>query len=257
MRKNLTKYLILLALPVSLLSCGRKESGGANATPYVESIIADTTSREYGLVSAYNPHKREASIAVVGGPREVILMTEALLVSDRFSNVDGSSSPDGLPDFAGESIVPVIIPEISRETVARGFVAAMDTLVHADVSDAERSLVKLPAKIVVLASPEVRDNGYSDVDTLCAVIGRAVPVVAVPADADTSFAAGADAVARGCFRIMRKANIFTHKVAYPEMKAYFTAADGMIVPLSDKYLTVEMTEFMELSAPNTFTQYVR
>ena len=97
----------------------------------------------------------------------------------------------------------------------------------------------------------------------------------------------AGCMAEDCYSYLRKADAFTHKVAYPENMIYFTApdydypgagfdSDGQFAPafrygraasrdeaafnlvkMSDRFFPDSLMQFMETEAPKTFSLYVR
>lgn len=96
-----------------------------------------------------------------------------------------------------------------------------------------------------------------------------------------------EALAEQCYNYMRQANVFTHKIAYPDMKCYFTSAlpdltgadyedtgeftystkygratnqeqpTFAIVELKEKYFPTSLMHFMEAEAPKSYSIYVR
>ena len=71
-----------------------------------------------------------------------------------------------------------------------------------------------------------------------------------------------ETVASDCFHIMRENNLFTHKIAYPKVKLYLTAASQrdssyVTVELKDKNMSDSLRSLMILHAPKIFSDYVR
>ncbi len=71
---------------------------------------------------------------------------------------------------------------------------------------------------------------------------------AVLAD-DFEFISGEDAVIRACYNVLRKRNLFTHRIAYPSVKAFVTVPSVnvpeqimRVVPLSRLYMDAELLE---------------
>ena len=187
------KSVVLLLLGAVLLStsCFRRDGNRTVLLPYVQRLVSDTTSAQFDVLQRVNPKSKSGAITVLGEPTDVVRLTEALLRCDRFNNIDGSLSPDGLPDFAGEVIAPVLDAanapyapymeagneEFLRELHVRNFLSVMDTTCVFSPFDLEDRLPKPSAKVLVLASSLSAEYGEADIDTLCAIAGKPIPVV--------------------------------------------------------------------------------
>ena len=191
---KLPKKSVLLLLLVAVLlstSCFRRDGNRTVLLPYVQRLVSDTTSVQFDVLQRVNPKSKSGAITVLGEPTDVVRLTEALLRCDRFNNIDGSLSPDGLPDFAGEVIAPVLDAanapyapymeagneEFLRELHVRNFLSVMDTTCVFSPFDLEDRLPKPSAKVLVLASSLSAEYGEADIDTLCAIAGKPIPVV--------------------------------------------------------------------------------
>ena len=86
--KKLT-YIALTVLAVFSVSCRNRVTGNRYMTPFVARVLEDTASYEHGVMASYLPGGKTGSIAVIGEPEETVLLTEALLTSDRFDNING------------------------------------------------------------------------------------------------------------------------------------------------------------------------
>ena len=87
-RNHIFTILILSALVA--VSCGRKaEEPDARPCPYVVQVLSDTSSTGYKVLSAYDDADVSGVISVIGPLAETAVLTEALLRSDRFDNIDG------------------------------------------------------------------------------------------------------------------------------------------------------------------------
>ncbi len=183
-------FIVIGALTLS--SCGRRTLAGYKTIPFVEKILKDTTSRDFRLVSSYQTLDHSGPIMVIGTPKEALRMTEDILTSDRFDNVDGRMVSDSLPDFAGETVYALLDQANSRysgyfgigneeflqETAVRNFLYAMDTTTLMSSYDMERKVRKPKAKVIVLASSYLSAYGYYDIDTLINMAGNKVPILA-------------------------------------------------------------------------------
>ena len=191
--RNTLLSLALVMAVVFLPSC-QKTKLGHNFLPLTERLISDTTSSWYYPLSAFNPKSVDGTIALFGASDEVARMTEYLLTADNFNNVDGSSRPDSLPDFAGEIFAPVLdiantpyqqyISENSEallgDIAVRAFLSAIDTAVYTVPADSLKSYPRTKAKMVVFPSSLFAAYGAADIDTLNAISGRKVPVIFTP-----------------------------------------------------------------------------
>ena len=70
--------------------------------PFVERAAYDTACVENRILSSYDSSNRDGSIAIVGEGLEAVRLAECFAVFDACDNIDASSGPDGIPDFAGE-----------------------------------------------------------------------------------------------------------------------------------------------------------
>lgn len=158
--------------------------------PMVQRMISDTSSSGYALVSSYNIKSAAGPIAVLGMPEDVMRVTEELLTCDYCNNVSGRPPGDGLPDFAGETILMMLdlanSPYIGkegdegglklREVTVRNFLSALDTIYYKSPYETEEHLTKSKAKLILLASSLSSFYGLYDIDTLCKSAKKTVPV---------------------------------------------------------------------------------
>ena len=186
------KYIAFLCCLAAVLpGCRMKDTKTHTYIPYVASVLADTTSREFSLVRSFDIEDNTGTIAVIGEPEDVIRMTEALLTADSHNNVDGRGASDHLPDFAGETISPIIdlanypyedYKKLSntaflREVGVRNFLFAMDTSALVSPYDTLHSVRKVAAKAVIYASTSAGIYGFADADTLVRVINPSLTVL--------------------------------------------------------------------------------
>ena len=192
------KKFIYIALAALILltasSCKERSVRNRSVIAYVARLLADTTDYDYGILSAFDPKSKSGTIAVLGEPEEALLLTEALMTSDRYDNIHGNLRSDGLPDFAGEVFAPVLDvanapyhgyvaytnEDFLSEVTVRNFLAALDTACYLNSYDKDRLVPKSPAKMVVLASSYAAAYGYFEIDTLCRRAGKPVPVFSAP-----------------------------------------------------------------------------
>ncbi len=186
-----------------LLSCNRTKVGPRPVIPYVDRLLSDTLSESFQSLSKVNPEDIFGSIAIIGAPEDAVLITEALLTCDARNNITGRRSPDQLPDFAGETIAPLLdrahapydgffaseTEDLLREVTVRNFFFMLDTTCRQRPFDTTLPPVRKPkAKLVILASTACGAYGYDQLDTLCKVAVSSLPVFsalhAMVADAD-------------------------------------------------------------------------
>ncbi|MBQ8071736.1 MAG: hypothetical protein IJ202_12925 [Bacteroidales bacterium] len=186
--------LLLALLAVTLIPSCKKKEVTHFRVPIVEKLLSDTTAALFHPISSYNPKNTAGSITIFGAPDEVVRMTEYLLTADLFNNVDGSRKGDGLPDFAGEVIAPILDlanspyqgyieaenENLLSDIAVRAFLTALDTAAYASPTDTVPTLGSKKAKIVVFASSLFGTYGLPEIDTLNAVVGRKVPVMSGP-----------------------------------------------------------------------------
>lgn len=177
--------LVLLAA----VSCGPGEVGVRPTIPYVDEILNGIRQRERSVMETSAIPQPSGNICVIGSWESCCGYADYFSGYDQRDNVDGSRSPDALPDFAGETIVciadetsfaPDVLSgdtlEIRRAAVMR-LVCAMDTLVHITPYDVDGFGGKSAAKLVVMADPCLAEYGMFDMDTLKSSLGNKVPIV--------------------------------------------------------------------------------
>lgn len=190
---KIKRFSILLALSaIAVSGCVSRGNEGFRTVKMVERILSDTTSATFRALSAGSGYGSNGTIAVIGAPSDVLPVTEILLSCDVHDNVSGSFRADELPDFSGETIVPVIDAANSpyegyfdkgdkgffRELNVQNFLWTMDTVALQSPYDTLNGVFKQRAKIVVLASTHASAYGLQDIDTLRRTASSAVPVFA-------------------------------------------------------------------------------
>lgn len=169
MKKN-TILILMTVMLLPSLSCVPNNTSRPDTIPLVRRIAADSTGQR-AVVASY-PAGAEGVVAVVGETAGVRSVVNRMLVTDEYDNINAALNPDGLPDFAGETIYGVADlrnesydallrrgEETVREAVVRSVVTALDTLESP------------AAKLIVLASPLSSAFGVFDVDTLFKMTG--------------------------------------------------------------------------------------
>ncbi|MBR0222654.1 MAG: hypothetical protein IJL93_00085 [Bacteroidales bacterium] len=191
------KFQLLLAsmvlLPV-LSACRMGQFSPRPTIPLVERIINDQQSAERQLLSSLDAKTPHADIVLLDTPDRCFYLSERFVTCDVRDNVDGQSTVDLLPDFAGEritSIIDLVYPPYDRflaaenssalrEITVRAALGAVDTACCLGPFDHEKRSRKPSAKVVVLSSPFMAANGGFDLDTLFRSTGAAVAVLSAP-----------------------------------------------------------------------------
>lgn len=220
-----------------MVSCRQKQVPSGSAVPYVARILGTPSSGEYTNLMAADGSNVSGAIAIIGSPLACIRLSEKFLTGDDFDNIDGRTAPDGLPDFAGETFISYIDGAnapyegyvssnntlMLREIAVRNFLHALDTLASGSIFPDEERTPKPRAKMIVFASPLMKEYASQDIDTLLHVSGRDIPVVWAeedPGAPEDSLGTAASSVAARCYKIMRQRNSFTHNIAWPKAEGF-------------------------------------
>lgn len=190
MRKRL--LILLLALsPTFAESCMDRGAGDPLSIKYVRDIVSDTTSAGYRRLRICGTDGVAGSMTVFGPSAETFFLSEKLLTCDNFDNVNGRAVPDGLPDFAGETVAVVSDlanepysgylrksnSEFLREIAVRSFFDLIDTTALVSQYDRNLGERKAGAKVVVLSSSYLSAFGYYDINALLNASGRDIHVI--------------------------------------------------------------------------------
>lgn len=192
MNRNHIFTILVLSVLVAV-SCGRTaEEPAARPCPYVVQALSDTSSAGYKVLSAYDDADVSGVISVIGPLAGTAVLTEALLRSDRFDNIDGRMRPDSLPDFAGETISAFfdlanapyhgyfrsMNEDFVREIAAECAVEAVNGRCYANPFDHEGKTEKRKAKAIMFSSSLMSGYGYDDVRMLFEESGKEICVIA-------------------------------------------------------------------------------
>jgi hypothetical protein len=184
--------VVLLALAALWYFVWRDKASVVVAEPpveYVSDIIQNSYSPEHKLVSGYKAEDASKAIFVFGSRSRTQAVAKVLMECDAYDNVDGSARPDGLKDFAGETVCTVANfsnfgemvndgrLEDLRELTARNVLAAMDTLCYVSPYDRSGMGKKPLAKLIILGSACMTQYGQYDVDSLFNALNCHLPVI--------------------------------------------------------------------------------
>ena len=192
---------ILSILALSLLGCRRNISSRPDTIPLVKSLASDTT----GLFHAAGP---AGWIVILGAPSDVVETSRLFAAEDAEDNIDARPVPDQLPDFSGERFIAVIDSLFRPDSTARERVVVQ-------AWSAARIAPGIAPKLYVLATDGL--SGF-DLDTLYKMSGSRISVVQ---------AADSLERVRETARLLPKENLYSHRIAYPEVLT--TLADVSVV----------------------------
>ena len=179
-------YCLAFMLPLLLLaSCGREERSDFQPVRLAADAVSDTASAAFKSLSGYQNVGNAGAIAVFGGLKETAVLSERLLTADIFDNIDAHKRPDGLPDFAGETVMPVfdmvnapytdyigaMNENFIRETAVKGFLSMVSGNCASSAFDHGQSASKPRAKIVLLSSSVMSEYGCHDIEYIVSASG--------------------------------------------------------------------------------------
>ena len=194
MKVKFVSVALCLSLLAFLPGCRMRTSDPRPTIPLVERVINDVQSREHQFLLGYDPRDPRGDIVLLDSPERCFFFSECLVTADDKDNVDGSTAPDLLPDFAGEritSVIDLLYPSYAsflaadnapalREVTVRAALSAVDTACCLGPFDHEKRSVKPSAKLLVITSPYMAAYGGFDVDTLFRSLTGNSPVLNIP-----------------------------------------------------------------------------
>lgn len=171
------KAVILISIILLAVSCRQQASSSRSTTELVREILSDRDNPYREMIPLSPDPKGE--ICLVGTARSCAMLAERFAACDSRENVDGSHRSDGLPDFAGETISSIILPENIdlQDGVVRSVLASLDTSYHVSPYDLEGIGRRMAAKVIVLADVCTAENGKFDVDTMFSALSCGIPAV--------------------------------------------------------------------------------
>lgn len=246
MKLRRIRRAMLLPLFAAVAGCGIKQTDTADILPLVEKIISAPQSAEYQVLGAVDPGSPKGSLTILDSPGRCAGLSEYMMCVDAFDNVDGVPAPDGLPDFAGETITSILdivyTPygrfisagnvDALREVAVRASLAAIDTSACLGPFDHESRSRKERAKLLILSSPYMAAHGLSDIDTLFSVTGAEVPVVC-PAEAmvEQLFASRAGTLNVGVMTDTATAESGVHQLVFSNVASRHGDASSVCITL--------------------------
>lgn len=247
MRRFLTVISLILSV-AAVCGCSRRVEAGYKTIACVNALLTDSLPEMRRLAGLNG--RPSGAIVLAGDPNLCLRLSEKMMVCDDFDNIDARKVSDGLPDFAGETIVSILdFTSAPYDSLIKSKTDG-ESLRALSVRGALAAL-RLPSrcKVLVICSPALSDNGGSDVRDLFGKIGCDVPVIY---SSDTTFS-----FTEACFREMRKRNIFTHNISYPSARLFMTVRDSSgskvsVRPFVDSLVPASFPDTVGVLAPNTY-----
>lgn len=189
--RSIASFSAVLAVMALIPACKGPQPNNVMVGEYAMGLINDTTQAEYQIISDSRSRNVFGEISVIGEPEASLLISESLITCDEFDNISGHAKSDGLPDFAGETISPILDrfngsyaslvkggkEDLLAEINVRNFVAALDTACYLNAFDKDKIVHKSGAKLVILSSVYSSAFGYDDIDTLRSLTNSKVKVI--------------------------------------------------------------------------------
>jgi hypothetical protein len=242
------RFFTTFAVVLSILAfpcCTRRAESGYRTIAYVNTLLSDSLPALQALSSQSG--KPSGDIVLIGDPSSCLRLSEHLMLCDHFDNIDARKVPDGLSDFAGETVSTILdfedFPidslasakdEAVREAAVRSAILALGEPYH--------------CKVLLLCSPMFEEYAIADVRDLFERIGCSVPVIC---SSDTLFTC-----ADSCFLAMRRKNIFTHNISQPAARLYIATGNSFVLPFVDSLVPASFPDTVGVLAPNTYYSYV-
>ena len=185
------KSIILPLLCLAAVSCRPQAESARSTIQFVKDILESKGHPYRNILDAGISMNPRGEICLVGESESCNYLAERFETCDSRENVDGSFKSDGLPDFAGETIVRIVDNACSpyrakidegntsllRESAVRCVLLALDTLYNVSPYDMEGIGRRNIAKTIILAEPALSVYGKYDIDTLFHATSCVVPVV--------------------------------------------------------------------------------
>lgn len=250
MKKLIPAVLFILAA----VSCHPRKVVERDTIPYVKQLAADTADT-FPLLRSYRAEGTKGSIAIIGEPEASLPLVKCFLRADVVDNIDGRARPDSLPDFAGETFDVVMdqynapylrmaaaSPDSLREVAVRNVVMALDSVAYSNPLDPGSRLPKARAKVFVLASSLLKENGCFDIDTLMKLAGREALII-TPVDAllDAAQKAGCKRVAVWAPEQAKAAYDAAAKAYGMDVTVVSTTGNGLLRPAFRDMLRIYKT----------------
>ena len=246
--KKLLTCIVIAASVLLAFGCARRVESSYKTIALVNSLLTDSLPRLRFL--AESSGKPSGAIVLIGEPASCLRLSEKMMVGDEFDNIDARNVGDGLPDFAGETIVSILDFADSSTLSIKNQTECREVAVRQSLA-----ALALPVgcKVLIICSSKLSSLGGEDVVDLFGRIGCEVPVIY---SSDTTFS-----LSKACFLIMRERNMFTHNISYPTARLFMSVADSLgseevVVPFVDSLVPASFPDTVGVLAPNTYYSYV-
>lgn len=251
--KRFFAVILLVLSVIAASSCSRRVESCYKTIAYVNTLLADSLPRLRTLAESNG--KPSGAIVLIGDPAGCLRLSEKMMVCDEFDNIDARKVSDGLPDFAGETIVSILnfadTAYAARTATREGRISLRELTVNgalAALASPDR------CKILIICCPVLSEYGGSDVCDLFERIGCDVPVIY---SSDTTFS-----FSEACFLEMRKRDAFTHNISYPSARLLVAVRDSLdsnvsILPFADSLVPASFPDTVGVLAPNTYFYVVQ
>ena len=190
--RYILKVLVAAALPLCLLSC-KDEGGERTLLPIAQKALIDTASVYYTDLSSYPKDISKLPIGVLDCSVNGFEVVERLLTLDRFDNITGKPSPDGIVDFGGENIqflsdrangpyggyIEEGNLDFLKEQVLCNTLFLMGDDFFNLAGDEYRSGYKEPVKLIIVSSPVADLRVLPDVENFLEQSGTGVKAIGV------------------------------------------------------------------------------
>ena len=245
--------IVFVVIAVMAYSCTRRVESSYDSIRLVDDLVNDSLPSLQRM--AKDACKPSGSIFLVGEPLQCLSLSEKMMNSDEFDNVDARMVSDGLPDFSGETIVSVLdfanFPYDTLALTEDGRLALREIAVRHALAAIDSSA---NCKVLILCSPQLAEQGGDDVSDFFEKIGCDMPVIY---SQDTAFS-----YTQACYRILRERNMFTHNIAYPAARILMTIESLINPPFSsvsfeENLLPDYFVDTVGVFAPNTFVSYAQ
>ncbi len=250
--KRFFTLIFLISSVIAAFSCSRRVENGYRTIAYVNALLTDSLPELKTLAESNG--KQSGALVIVGDPRGCLRLSERMMICDEFDNIDARNVSDGLPDFAGETIVSILNFADTAGSILPAEKGAEASLRELAVKGAVAALRNpFRCKILLICSPALSEYGGDDVVDLFERIGCPVPVIS---SSDTTVS-----LTRTSFRTMRERNMFTHNISYPSAKLFMASDDSSgrsfsIRPFVDSLVPASFPDTVGILAPNTYYSYV-
>lgn len=190
--RYILRVLAAAALPLCLLSC-KDEGGERTLLPIAQKALTDTASVYYTDLSSYPKDISKLPIGVLDCSVNGFEVVERLLTLDRFDNITGKPSPDGIVDFGGENIqflsdrangpyggyIEEGNLDFLKEQVLSNTLFLMGDDFFNLAGDEYRSGYKEPVKLIIVSSPVADLRVLPDVENFLEQSGTGVKAIGV------------------------------------------------------------------------------